>query len=149
MPLISVDPRRFGFGGSNLTPQTSAGIPSLGAVLEAAREDVFFSRFDWSTITQAAATDLASLVALINVITPQMFALAPVGTDHYGVGDYSPAPTDDGVLVFMVSQCNALKAALVNTGSVDYSALSGTPDASDLATAITLANAIRTALGIS
>lgn len=149
MPLLSVNTTRFGFGGANLTPQSSAGTPSLGEVMEAAREDVFLSRFDWTAVAVAAASDLDSLRALINVLTTNMFAQVPVGAAGYGMRNLTPALSASDLLAFLIVQVNACKAALINTGSTDYSALSGTADATDQAEAITLANAIRTALSIA
>lgn len=149
MPLLNVDAATFGFGGANLTPQSASGEPSLGEVLAAQREDSFWDRFNWATISQAVASDLASLLALQNAITTQMFVLAPVGAAGFGMRNLTPLVTATDLLAFLIAQVNATKAALIATGATDYSALSGTPDATDQGTAITLANAIRSALGIT
>lgn len=148
-PLLQIDAKTFGSGGSNIAPNGSTGKPTLGEVIAAQREDSFFARFDWSTITQAAASDNATLVALVNAIVTQLYVTAPVGARGFGVRQLTPADDADGILAFMISQVNAIKAALIATAAADYTALASTPDADDLATAITLANAIRTTLGLS
>ncbi len=149
MALLQIIAATFGSGGSNMAPQGTTGETSIGDVLAAQREDAFFARFDWASITQAAASNLATLVSLVNAVTVQMYILAPVGSRGFGVRNLAPADTAPDVTAFMISQVNGLKAALVATASVDYSGIAATDDATDLATAIVLANAIRTALGIS
>ena len=149
MALIEINPETFGQGGANVVPQSSGGSPNLGAVIAAQREDAFFPRFDWSTVVSPVASDLATLVDLVNAITGATYDLSPVGAKFFGARHHQPLATAALAEEYMHSQCNGLKAMLVNTASVDYSALSAVPDATDLATAIVLANALRTALGLS
>lgn len=149
MALIEINSGTFGFGGSNVAPGSAGGSPTLGEVIAAQREDAFFPRFDWSTITQAVSSDLTTLVALVNVVVAQANTLAPVGARAFGVRTPTPDETAVDVDAYMFAQCNGLKAMLLATASADYTALSAVAAASDLATAIVLANAIRTALGIT
>lgn len=155
MPIPSIDYRNFGSGGSDLTPNNSAGKPWVGQILEATREDAFYPRFDWSTAVSApASSDLATLVALVVELSQGLVAAAPAGaaaflvrggTISYTVGN---AEEEAAALAEAIRSLNALKAALLATASVDYTATVTSPDATDQATAITLANEIRTALGI-
>jgi len=68
---------KFGSGGANLTPQNSAGTPTLAGALRDIADD--FTGLQIAAIASADATDLATAQTLVNEIKAAINATA-IGT---------------------------------------------------------------------